>query len=69
MCNLLIIGHYVVEWESVGYVMHNGHEENWANQIKKKLVVLLPNAVVDVATVVVEVVDASIAGATVFCCW
>lgn len=46
--------------------MQNGHYENWADQIKKKLVVLLPNAVVDVLAVVVEVVNAAIAGATVF---
>jgi len=46
--------------------MHYGHKENWADQIKKKLVVLLPNAVVDVLAVVVEVVNAAIAGATVF---
>lgn len=46
--------------------MQNGHEENRAYQIEKKLVVLLSNAVIDVATVVVEAVDAAIARATMF---
>jgi len=46
--------------------MQSGHDKNWANEIEKKLVVLWTNAVVDVPTVVVEVIHAPIAAATVF---